>query len=189
MPRPSKPAPTMSPVPACAGPAIIKPASPALVAMTIVSRLRGLTCCPLDIPARYSSPLNRWLIACKRRQDSVHRCAADAELPSDLRWTDPSSAKFTLSAFTRAVGALPLYFPSTLAGDADQHALFNQLSLELGDSAEHVEHEPAGRGGGASAFDGEVIRVFGLRSYPLGRSSNYADQVDCSVTRRDRVYS
>ena len=45
----------------------------------------------------------------------MHRCAADAELPSDLRWTDPSSAKFTLSAFTRAVGALPLYFPSTLA--------------------------------------------------------------------------
>jgi hypothetical protein len=40
-------------------------------------------------------------------------------------------------------------------GDADQHALFNQLSLELGDSAEHVEHEPAGRGRGASAFDGE----------------------------------
>ena len=44
----------------------------------------------------------------------------------------------------RAVGARPLYFLSLSLGDAFALPLEHQLSLKMGNCAEHVEHQTAG---------------------------------------------
>jgi len=69
-----------------------------------------------------------------------HRRAADAELTGNFRWTDTSSMELLHlvslhPCCRRSAPVLPLGLG---VGDADKHALSNQLSLELRDDVAEV---------------------------------------------------
>jgi hypothetical protein len=102
-------------------------------------------------------------------QYAKHRSAADAELTSNLRWADTGSAELLdLVGLRSCCRGSALVFAFGLGlGDANKHALSNQLSLELRDRAEHVEHEPAGRGGGVDCLiENLEPDALGVQSFP-----------------------